>query len=397
MLTGDENIVDINFTVFWVIKDAKDYLFNIRNPDDTVKSAAESAMREVIGHTEIASALAEGRAKIETDTQKLLQEILDSYHAGIEITQRAAAEGRSAATGDRRVPRRAERQDRLSSASSTRPRPIATTSCRGRTATPRASSRRPKPIARRSCSRRRATPQRFISVYNAYKVAQDVTARRLYIETMQSVLKNTNKIILDKARRGLGRAALSAAAAAAAAGRRAAGGAAAARRGPPAQPAPRGERRDEHAHPIAAVSAVVVVLLIVAYSSSSSSSHQTEQALVLQFGKPIARRSTTPACTSSCRWSGRGRLRQPHPRFRAAGRGSDRLRPEAARGRHLCPLPHHRSAAVLSDASAPRQAARTRLASIINGALRRVIGNVDAAGRAVRSSAPRSCSRSATR
>ncbi len=87
MLTGDENIVDINFTVFWVIKDAKAYLFNIRDPELTVKSAAESAMREVIGETPIAQALAEGRAKIEAETQQLLQTILDSYGAGIEITQ----------------------------------------------------------------------------------------------------------------------------------------------------------------------------------------------------------------------------------------------------------------------------------------------------------------------
>ena len=87
MLTGDENIVDINFTVFWVVKDAEDYVFNIRNPDATVKTAAESAMREVMGHTEIASAFAEGRGKIETDTEALLQGILDYYGAGIAITQ----------------------------------------------------------------------------------------------------------------------------------------------------------------------------------------------------------------------------------------------------------------------------------------------------------------------
>src|SRR5205085_11825017 len=68
MLTGDENIVDINFTVFWVIKDAQAYLFHIRDPEATVKSAAESAMREVVGDTPIAQALSEGRGKIETDT-----------------------------------------------------------------------------------------------------------------------------------------------------------------------------------------------------------------------------------------------------------------------------------------------------------------------------------------
>ena len=87
MLTGDENIVDINFTVFWVIKDAQPYLFNIRDPEATVKSAAESAMREMIGETPIAQALAEGRGKIETDTQSLLQGILDTYGAGIVVTQ----------------------------------------------------------------------------------------------------------------------------------------------------------------------------------------------------------------------------------------------------------------------------------------------------------------------
>ena len=87
MLTGDENIVDINFTVFWLIKDAQSYLFNIRNPEATVKSAAESAMREIVGETPIAAALAEGRGKIESQTQALLQRILDSYGAGIQITQ----------------------------------------------------------------------------------------------------------------------------------------------------------------------------------------------------------------------------------------------------------------------------------------------------------------------
>src|SRR6202011_4322197 len=87
MLTGDENIVDINFTVFWVIKDAQAYLFNIRDPEATVKSAPESAMREVVGETPIAQALSEGRGKIETDTQTLLQGILNAYSAGIELTQ----------------------------------------------------------------------------------------------------------------------------------------------------------------------------------------------------------------------------------------------------------------------------------------------------------------------
>ena len=115
MLTGDENIVDINLTVFWIINvpafkeiDAsrrtagdQSYLFNIRNPEGTLKSAAESAMREVVGQTPIAHALSEGRGKIETDTQHLLQGILDAYGAGIAVTCGAVAGGVAPIVTDR--------------------------------------------------------------------------------------------------------------------------------------------------------------------------------------------------------------------------------------------------------------------------------------------------------
>ncbi|MFQ5939767.1 MAG: FtsH protease activity modulator HflK, partial [Alphaproteobacteria bacterium] len=87
MLTGDQNIIDIDFTVLWKIKDAGQFLFNIRDPQATVKIAAESAMREVIGRTDIQPALTEARREIEVDTLALLQRILDDYGAGILITQ----------------------------------------------------------------------------------------------------------------------------------------------------------------------------------------------------------------------------------------------------------------------------------------------------------------------
>ena len=87
MLTGDENIIDIDFAVFWRVRDAGDYLFNTRNPNDTVKQVAESVMREVIGRTPIQPALTEARAKIEQDTLTGMQAILDQYKAGVEITQ----------------------------------------------------------------------------------------------------------------------------------------------------------------------------------------------------------------------------------------------------------------------------------------------------------------------
>jgi membrane protease subunit HflK len=197
MLTGDENIVDINFIVLWVIKDAKDYLFNVRNPDGTVKSAAESAMREVIGHTEIASAFAEGRGKIETDTQTLLQEILDSYKSGIAIQnvqlQRV----------DPPAPVIDAFRD-VQSAKIDEQRFINVAQAYSNNVVPVAHGDASRIVQEAEAYRQQVVRKaegdaaRFLSVYNAYKVAQDVTARRLYIETMQSILENTSKIILDK-------------------------------------------------------------------------------------------------------------------------------------------------------------------------------------------------------
>ena len=87
MLTGDENIVNIDFSVFWVIKDAGNFLFKIQDPEGTVKAASETAMREVIARSDIQPILTEGRSKIEIDTQQIIQDILDEYQSGIQITQ----------------------------------------------------------------------------------------------------------------------------------------------------------------------------------------------------------------------------------------------------------------------------------------------------------------------
>ena len=87
MLTGDENIVDIDFVVFWRINDAEKYLFNIQNPDTTVKEVAESAMREVVGQSNIQPILTQERQKTEEAVQELMQRTLDSYGAGIQIDQ----------------------------------------------------------------------------------------------------------------------------------------------------------------------------------------------------------------------------------------------------------------------------------------------------------------------
>jgi membrane protease subunit HflK len=198
MLTGDENIVDINFFVLWSIKDASDYLFNLHDPDGTVKSAAESAMREVIGHTEIARALAPGRGQIELDTQKLLQDILDAYQSGIQVRELrlekvdpppqvidAFRDVQSAKIDFTRLQNEAEAYQN--------------------DVVPRAQGEAARLIQDAEAYKSRIVLQsqgnaaRFISVYDAYRAAPDVTQRRLYIETMEDVLQHTNKVILDRA------------------------------------------------------------------------------------------------------------------------------------------------------------------------------------------------------
>jgi len=201
MLTGDENIVDINFAVFWVIKDAKGYLFNIRNPDATVKSAAESAMREVIGETPIAQALAEGRGKIETDTHTLLQAILDAYGAGIEVTQvqlqRVDPPG-PVIDAFRDVQRALADRERLRNEAEVYRNDIVP-KARGSAA---AVKQEAEAYRQEIIARSQGDAARFTSVYQAFKASQDVTLQRLYLETMEDVLKNSNKVVIDKSAQG---------------------------------------------------------------------------------------------------------------------------------------------------------------------------------------------------
>ncbi|HWB49350.1 MAG TPA: FtsH protease activity modulator HflK [Stellaceae bacterium] len=201
MLTGDENIVDINFTVLWVVKDAKSFLFNIRNPEGTVKSAAESAMREVVGETPIAQALAEGRGKIETETQKLLQSILDSYGSGIEITltqlQRVDPPG-PVIESFRDVQRALADRERLRNEAEAYRNDILP-KARGAAAQVRQDA---EAYRAQVVNYAQGDADRFTSVYNAYKASADVTTERLYLETMEDILKSANKVIVDKSATG---------------------------------------------------------------------------------------------------------------------------------------------------------------------------------------------------
>ncbi len=202
MLTGDENIIDINFSVFWRIRDAGAFLFNTRNPEETVRSAAESMMRQVIGRTAIQPALTEARARIEQDVTTGSQAILDQYGAGVEITQvqlqrvdppaaviESFRDVQRANTDAERVRNEAEsyRNDIIPRARGDAARLSA-----------EAEGSRQSSIAEAS-----GQAQRFLSVYQAYTLAKDVTLKRLYIETMQQILSNTPSIVVDDKLQGI--------------------------------------------------------------------------------------------------------------------------------------------------------------------------------------------------
>ena len=202
MLTGDENIVDINFSVFWVIKDAQAYLFNVRAPEATVKSAAEAAIREVVGRTPIASVLAEGRRQVETDTETLLQSILDSYGAGLQVTQvqlQKVDPPQPVIEAYRDVQKARADQERLKNEAEAYQNnivPLARGDAEQKIQN--AEAYRQEIIARAQ-----GDAQRFLSVLTAYQANKEVTAERLYLETMEDVLKNANKVLIDKAAEGV--------------------------------------------------------------------------------------------------------------------------------------------------------------------------------------------------
>ncbi|MBB6254664.1 FtsH protease activity modulator HflK [Nitrospirillum iridis] len=196
MLTGDENIVDIDFTVFWVIKDPGKFLFNIREPAETVKKVAESAMREVIGRTDIQQALTDARQRVESDSRQLLQTILDQYQAGIEITQvqlQRVEPPPAVVEAFNDVQRARQDRERLRNEAETYRNDII----------PRARGDAERLNQEAQAYRDQVVDlaqgdaKRFQQVLDAYSQAPDAASRRLYIETMEQVLKGTRKVLLD--------------------------------------------------------------------------------------------------------------------------------------------------------------------------------------------------------
>jgi membrane protease subunit HflK len=202
MLTGDENIIDINFAVFWKISNVGDYLFNVRSPDVVVKAVAESSMREVIGRTPIQPALTELRGQIASDVQRQTQQVLDNYRAGIEINSvqlqgvnppaevvESFLDVQRANTDAERIRNEAEayRNDIVPRARGDAARVVAEGQGAKQAAVAQATGQ----------------TQRFQSVLAAYQQAKQVTLRRMYIETMQDILTRTPALVVDDKLKGL--------------------------------------------------------------------------------------------------------------------------------------------------------------------------------------------------
>ncbi|WP_448663116.1 protease modulator HflK [Sphingomonas sp. CJ20] len=174
MLTGDQNIVDLAYSVRWDIRSPSDYLFQIARPQETVRATAESAMRAVVATTTLNEAIGEGRAGIEGKVQIAIQQILDEYHSGIRIQgvaiQKAAApqavdEAFKAVTAAQQ-----EAQGNKNNANA---------------------------FANQIIAQAQGEAAEFDKIYEQYKLAPEVTRRRLYYETMEAVLSRTDKTIVE--------------------------------------------------------------------------------------------------------------------------------------------------------------------------------------------------------
>ena len=196
MLTGDENIVDINFSVFWVIKDAGKYLFNLRDPEKSVKSVSESVMREVIGNSRIASVLAEGRKDIELQSIEAIQLVLDNYGSGVEITQlqlQKVDPPDQVIDSFRDVQRaRADKEKAINEAIAYKNDIIPKARGEAAKIVQEAEAYKKEVVARSE-----GDANRFNSILSSYKNNEDVTKNRIYLETLEEILQNANKVIID--------------------------------------------------------------------------------------------------------------------------------------------------------------------------------------------------------
>ena len=198
MLTGDENIVDVRFAVYWRIKldQVQKYLFNIALPENTVREVGESVMREIVGQTPLQSLLTEARTEVQKNVTKRMQDILDGYGAGIKIDQVQLKEvdpPQEVIAAFREVQAAAQdRETKIKEAQKYAEQVVPVAKGEADRIRANAGGYRDQTIAEAS-----GQAARFLKVYEEYKKSPDVTRQRLYLETMERVLGGSDKIVLD--------------------------------------------------------------------------------------------------------------------------------------------------------------------------------------------------------
>ena len=196
MLTQDENIIDIKFTVQYKVKDAREYLFNVRDPDATLRQATESAVREIVGKNKLDFVITEGRPEVAARAEKLIQDVLDSYTTGVLVVklnmQDAQPPQQVQAAFDDAIKAREDEQRQINEAEAYAndiiPRARGTSARRVQEA---------EAYREEIIQKAQGESDRFLKVLTEYNKAPQVTRERLYLEAMESVMANSNKVMVD--------------------------------------------------------------------------------------------------------------------------------------------------------------------------------------------------------
>ena len=201
MLTGDENIVDINLTVVWRIKDAKDYLFNVRSPDVTVRVAAQSVLREIVGQSEMQPIITGDRGLVEDQTKTELQKVLDDFGAGVVIVRvklQKADPPKQVVDAFNEVQRAKADMERFKNEAEAYRNEVI----------PKAKGEAVKRLQEAEAykeaviNKARGDAERFSSIYNAYKQGKTVTSKRMYLEALEDILSKSETVVIDPSAKG---------------------------------------------------------------------------------------------------------------------------------------------------------------------------------------------------
>jgi len=196
MLTGDENIVDVEVALQYRIKDVKDYLFAIADPDVSVRRVTESAIRDIVGGSTLSFVITEGRAEIATNAQILIQKILDHYDSGIDVTsvnmQPAKPPEQVKAAFDDAIKAREDEQRKINEAEAYRNEVVERSA--GEAARIRLDA---EGYQKSVISQAKGEASRFKQLYSEYEKAPEVTRNRLYLDAMEEVMSSSSKVVMD--------------------------------------------------------------------------------------------------------------------------------------------------------------------------------------------------------